>query len=123
MSSYDHDLRTIFVRRNMTAPDLFRSVSLSLARAEIAANSRDYDPQRAAFTSYCASYILGKKYGMDVMGYDFSKASGEFEGLEAKDIRTVLSEIRDTAYDISSRMYQVLEQAREQEAKDKEQGR
>lgn len=119
VATYDHDQQTIFVRRNMTAPNLFRSVSLALARAEIAATSRSYDPDRAAFTSYCASYILGKKYGMDVSGYDFAKAPGAFGELDVKGIRSVLNEIRDTAYEISSRMYRVLEQAREQEARDK----
>lgn len=119
VATYDHDQQAIFVRRNMTAPNLFRSVSLALARAEIAAASKNYDPEQAAFTSYCASYILGKKYGMDVSGYDFTKAPGAFGELDAKEIRAVLSEIRDTAHEISSRMYRVLEQAREQEAKDK----
>ena len=43
--------------------------------------------------------------------------------MDAKGIRAVLSEIRDTAHEISSRMYRVLEQAREQETKGKEQER
>lgn len=123
VATYDHEQQVIFVRRNMAAPDLFRFVSVALARAEIAAASKTYDPDRAAFTSYCASYILGKKYGMDVTGYNFTKAPAEFGEMDARGIRAVLSEIRDAAYEISARMYRVLEQAREQEAKGKEQER
>lgn len=123
VATYDHQQQTIFVRRNMAAPDLFRFVSVALARAEIAAANKNYDPDRAAFTSYCVSYLLGKKYGMDVSNYNFTKAPAEFSDMDARGIRAVLSEIRDTAHEISSRMYRVLEQAREQEAKTKEQER
>lgn len=117
---YDHDQQAIFVRRGMEAPDLFRCVSLALARAEIAAIRQEYDPDQAAFPAYCASYMLCKKNGVDVSGYDFSTLPEGLRDADAQGIRAVLNEIRDTAHDISARMYRVLEQNKAPRAKEQE---
>ena len=55
---YDYERKTIFVQRGMDGQDLFRSVSLALARAEMA-QQENSTPQADAFKSYCVSYILG----------------------------------------------------------------
>lgn len=117
---YDHDQQAIFVRRGMEAPDLFRCVSLALARAEIAAIRQEYDPAQAAFPAYCASYMLCKKNGVDVSGYDFSTLPEGLREADAQGIRAVLNEVRDAAHDISARMSRVLEQNKVPRAKEQE---
>lgn len=117
---YDHDQQAIFVRRGMEAPDLFRCVSLALARAEIAAIRQEYDPAQAAFPAYCASYMLCKKNGVDVSGYDFSTLPEGLREADAQSIRAVLNEVRDAAHDISARMSRVLEQNKVPRAKEQE---
>lgn len=66
---YDHDQQVIFVRRGMNAADIFRSVSKELAHAEIAAVTKDYTREGAAFAAYSVSYILCREYGVDASGY------------------------------------------------------
>lgn len=117
---YDHDQQAIFVRRGMDAPDLFRCVSLALARAEIATSRQEYDPAQAAFPAYCVSYMLCRKNGVDVSGYDFSTLPEGLRETDAQGIREVLTEIRDTAHDISARMSRVLEQNKPPRAKEQE---
>lgn len=117
---YDHDQQVIFVRRGMDAANIFRSVSMELAHAEIAAANEDYTREDAAFTAYSASYLLCQEYGVDAKGYAFSSLPDSFRESDAQGIRAALSEIRDTAGNISGRMSRVLEQNRQPKSKEQE---
>ena len=117
---YDHDQQVIFVRRGMEASDIFRSVSKELAHAELAAANGDYNRQDAAFVAYSVSYLLCRKYGIDASSYDFSHLPDNFRESDAQGIRAALTEIRDTAGEISGRMYRVLEQSKPPKSKEQE---
>lgn len=114
---YDHDRDAILVLKGMSAPDIFRSVSKTLAQAELAGGKGDYERGRAAFIAYCVSYLLCRQHGIDVSGYDFSQLPLELRLDAPQGVRAILTEIRDTADQISLRMQRVLS------PKDKEQGR
>lgn len=117
---YDHDQQVIFVRRGMDAPNIFRSVSMELAHAEIGAAREDYTRDGAAFSAYCASYMLCKKNGVDVRGYDFGSLPDTLRASDPQTQRAALSEIRDTAAGISARMSRVLEQSKAPKSKEQE---
>ena len=117
---YDHEQQVIFVRRGMDAPDIFRSVSMELAHAEIAAAKDGYTREGAAFSAYCASYMLCQKNGVDVHGYDFTGLPDNLRDSDPQTQRAALSEIRDTAANISARMSRVLEQSKAPRAKEQE---
>lgn len=116
---YDHSQKKIFVRRGMEAPDIFRSVSLALARAELAGRSETYQPEKAAFQSYCISYMLGKKYGIDVSRYSFEQLPEFISKAEPKAIRGELSEIRDTLNLMSGKMERAMTQAKSQKEQER----
>ena len=117
---YDHDQQVIFVCRGMGAEDIFRSVSKELCHAEIAEIRENYNRSDAAFAAYSASYLLCKKYGVDVADYDFSRLPASFREQDARGVRDSLTEIRDTANQVSSRMYRALEQSRSPKNKEQE---
>ena len=117
---YDHDQQVIFVRRGMDAPNIFRSVSMELAHAEIASAREDYTRDSAAFSAYCASYMLCRKNGVDVRGYDFGSLPESLRESDPQTQRAALSEIRDTAAGISARMSRVLEQSKAPKSKEQE---
>ena len=117
---YDHDQQVIFVRRGMDAPNIFRSVSMELAHAEIASAREDYTRDSAAFSAYCASYMLCRKNGVDVRGYDFGSLPESLRESDPQTQRAALSEIRDTAAGISARMSRVLEQNKAPKSKEQE---
>lgn len=104
----------IYVRKGMSAQEIFRSVTPELALAGFADGDKNYDRNEDAFHAYCASYLLCKKYGVDTQGFDFSHAPEFFEGMEPQEVRGELSKVRDAANNISSRMAKVLEQNRSQ---------
>lgn len=117
---YDHEQQVIFVRRGMDAPDIFRSVSTELAHAEIAAAKESYTREDAAFSAYCASYMLCRRNGVDVRGYDFTSLPENLRESDPQTQRAALSEIRDAAANISARMSRVLEQSKAPRAKEQE---
>lgn len=117
---YDHNQQAIFVCRGMGAEDIFRSVSKELAHAEIAGMSENYNRNDAAFKAYSASYLLCKRYGVDVSDYNFSRLPTSFRESNPQQVRETLTEIRDTANQISTRMYRALEQNRAPKAKEQE---
>ncbi len=117
---YDHGKQVILVRRGMDAPSIFRSVSMELAHAELAGGNPEYRRDDAAFSAYCASYLLCKKNGIDVSGYHFERMTERFRESSPQEIRSTLTEIRDTAANISARMSRALEQNRPPKSKEQE---
>jgi len=108
----DPEQGAIFVRKGMDAPDIFRSIANELAHAEFAGGDPAYDRDANAFKAYCASYMLCKRSGIDTKGYDFSTLPDTLQVMDAQEIRGELSQVRDAAGDISSRMAKVLEQGK-----------
>lgn len=111
----------IYVRKGMSAQEIFRSVTPELALAGFADGDKNYDRNEDAFHAYCASYLLCKKYGVDTQGFDFTHAPEFFEGMEPQEVRGELAKARDAANNISSRMAKVLEQNRSQSQRQKPQ--
>lgn len=117
---YDHNQQVIFVCRGMGAEDIFRSVSKELAHAEIAGMHENYNRNDAAFKAYSASYLLCKKYQIGTADYNFSRLPASFRESNPQQVRETLTEIRDTANQIATRMYRALEQNRAPKSKEQE---
>lgn len=117
---YDREQDVIFVRRGMEAHDIFRSLSKELAHAELAYTMPEYNRQDAAFAAYSVSYVVCKRYGIDVSGYDFSRMPERFREADPKDIRGELSTICDAAKEITGRMHRALEQSKAPKNQEKE---
>jgi hypothetical protein len=106
----------ILVLRDMAFKDAFRSVAHELALAEVS-HENATDPE---FSAYCASYILCKKHGVDTKDYNFDSVPDMFKDMEAKDIKSELAQIRNTADEISSRMAKSLDAAQKAARDDRE---
>ena len=117
---YDHEQKAIFVCRGLSANDLFCGVSKALAQAELAMTGDEYLPDNASFKAHCVSYILGKEFGVDVSEYVFDNPADLLRTNDPQEIRAELSEIRDTAFDISARMTRSLEQNKTPRHKEQE---
>ena len=110
---YDHEQKVIFVCRGLDADNLFCGLSKAIAEAEIALTTDEYIPENASYKAHCVSYILGKEFGFEVSDYNFGNSSDLLRTDDPQAIRAELSEIRDTAYDISARMARSLEKSKE----------
>ena len=106
---YSPEDNKIYIRPGMSGDDIFRSLAQEIAIAEFA--GRGVDRKDCAFTAYCASYMLCEKNGFSVEGFSFERAPEQFEGMELKDIREKLGDIRNTANTISQEMHRQQEKA------------
>ena len=109
---YDREQNAVFVRRGLSANDLFCGLSKALAQAELARTGEEYTEENAGFKAHCVSYILGKVFGVDVSGYAFETPADFLRTDDPQTIRAELTDIRDAAYDISARMMRSLEQSK-----------
>ena len=57
---YDREQNAVFVRRGLSANDLFCGLSKALAQAELARTGEEHTEENAVFKAQCVSYILGK---------------------------------------------------------------
>lgn len=86
--------KLILIRQGMDGSDIFRSLSLEIARAKTGSD----------FKAACVSYILCKRYGVEPI-----PPGPQLDGKDAKAVRAELKDIRDTAGDIITSMSKALE--------------
>lgn len=105
--------RTIFVRNGMDAATTFCSIAREQAHASFA---KDGGYRRGAFAaqSYCATYVLAKKYGLDVSGFSFDRVVDACAGLEPQEKRQFLSDVKVAAYTVSRQMEQNLRESQKE---------
>ena len=84
----------IYVRKGMSAQEIFQNLVPELVFAGYADGNPHYDKNEDAFHVSCASYMLCKKYGIDTSRYDFSHAPEFFEKMETQEVRAELSRAR-----------------------------
>ena len=69
----------------MDAADI-RSVSLELCHVDLELQTSGYSRSEDGYKAYCASYLLCKKYGVDVRSCDLSGIQGVLAGKEPREI-------------------------------------
>lgn len=116
---YDPEQNAIFVKKGMDAPDIFRCVSLELAKAELAAMGGQAR-EDSGYGAYCVSYMLCKKYGVDTRSYDTSRLNEIFMGQDPEEIKGALKEMENAMGSINSRMAKALYAGKEKNQKDHE---
>lgn len=104
----------IYVRKGMDVQNIFRSLTPELALAGFADKDKNFERGEYVFHSYCASYMICKKYGVDTQDFRFDHVSEFFERMEPQEVRAELSRIRNAASGILSKMAKTLEQEQSQ---------
>lgn len=99
--------KTIFVRKGMDGPSIFRAISQELAHARM--DGHDYRRFECANAAYCVSYILCKRYGVSTDGMYFRQMPEQYTKMDVKDFRAELGKIRSISNDISAEINRVLE--------------
>ena len=105
---YDLEQKAILVKKGMDAPDIFRCVSLELAKVELNMVDGESSLARAGYKAYCVSYMLCKKYGIDTQGYNVQQINQGFKGQEIENIKADLTDMENVMAGINSRMAKVL---------------
>lgn len=67
--------RTVYVRNGMEANTTFHAVNRELACAALDQHDGNYMRKKVNAQAYCAAYVVGKRYGADVSGFQFGKVA------------------------------------------------
>ena len=98
--------RTVYVRNGMEANTTFHAVNRELACAALDQHDGNYMRKKVNAQAYCAAYVVGKRYGADVSGFQFGKVA-EMQANGQKDsqeLRGFLNDVRQAAYTIRNHM-------------------
>lgn len=101
-SEYDKDNNILYVCKGMDRETLFQTLSQEMGNIELL---NEEESNMKNFISYCVSYMICKKYGIDVSNFNFENLPNELTMQEdGKGIRKELERIRSTFEKVNSRM-------------------
>ena len=106
-SEYNKQDNVLYVCEDMDRKMLFQTIFQEVAKIEME-DTLNNDTKN--FRSYCISYMLCKKYGIDISDFDFTSLPQEItDKKDAKGIRSELNEIRENFGKINERMSNYFE--------------
>lgn len=97
---YNLNEDVLYVARGAETPNIFYELAEGISKQEIGE-----DTNIEKFKNYCVSYMLCKKYNIDVSQYNFDNIPQEFNNMSSKEIKEELEPIRRTLENICARLY------------------
>lgn len=101
---YDAEKDMLYIAKGAEAPTIFHEVTQELAKQEIEENTAI-----DSFKINCVSYMLCKKYGIDVSNYNVTEIPVELKEMSAKEIRETIEPIHDAMENIAGRTSNYIE--------------
>ena len=118
---FSAEQNAILVKKGMDAPDIFRCVSLEVANVQLAQSMDGYSRETDGYKAYAVSYMLCKRYGVDVKGYDISRLDGVLQGQDPREeVPAALTDMRDTFKEMNGRMARAMGLTRASRQKEQE---
>jgi hypothetical protein len=96
----------LYVKRGGETQDIFRELSSELARVGLEETG---NASLDNFKCKCTSYMLCKKYNIDVSSFNLETLPDSLKNMNSNEIRSELSSMRTAMEDINSRMNQHFE--------------
>lgn len=96
---------TLYICRGMNTTTMFNDLSKELAKISMESTNTKLDE----FKANCVSYLICKKYNIDVSSYHFDESLELFSKLEVADVKNILTDIRQVMEDIDIRINNSLE--------------
>ena len=105
---YDKEKNIVYACRGIDETLSLQTISQEIANVEMRTED---EGNLKDFKSYCISYMLCKKYGVDVSNYDFSQLPEELKTKEkGSEIRVELEQMRKNFKKINDRVTEYFEQ-------------
>lgn len=94
--------RTIYIRNGMSEVTTFHAVSRELSCARLDQHDGSYKRNKVNAQAYCATYVVGKYYGIDVSGFNLGAVAAMQENgqKDPQELRSFLNDVRNAAYSI-----------------------
>ena len=98
---WNKDENTIYISKNIDSTTMFNSVTRELAKASMEDND---SPSITELKSKAISYMVCKKYNIDVSNYDFNNTKDVFMFSSEETVKNVLNSINNGMKDINYRI-------------------
>lgn len=119
-AEYIESKNKLYMCRGLKPEYLIKTVIQEIARIEMKAMENS---EMKEFKTYCISYMVCKKYGLDISKFDFSNLPKDLiNKAKGKEIREELEDIRTNFIEINSKVAEYFEKE-EKSKKNKEQAR
>ena len=98
--------RTVYVRNGMDEVTTFHAINRELACAALDQHDGTYARAKVNAQAYCAAYVIGKRYGAEVSGFQLEKIAEMQENgkKDPQELRGFLNDVRQAAYTIRNHM-------------------
>ena len=110
---YMPEKKAILIRQGMDGKDIFRALSFEIAHAKL--DRGNYSRSNCDLSAFCTAYLTCRRYGVEPGKYNLR--SLPFKGVEAKEIRTQLSAVRENANAIANTITKALETKNKEQAR------
>jgi len=116
---YDPSQKIIFVSTELEESQLFNSIAKEIATAIYDIKHHE-DRDSSDFKSYCVSYMLSSKYGVDTSEFSFEQLPPELAEMERQAFKNELNSMRDVLGEIHKDMYKELAKENVEQNRDQE---
>ena len=106
-AKYSIDKNTIFITKGLSADRIFKSLSREISAAKMIQRGSEGD---FTFSAECSSFILCERYGFDTGDFNFDDVKRHYLGMDNKEIRKDLGDIRAIANEVSQDMSRHIEE-------------
>lgn len=115
-AQYIPNQRTIYIRNGMSEITTFHAINREMACAALDQHDGNYARGKVNAQAFCATYVLGKRYGVDVSGFDLGKVAGlqEHGQKDPQELRMFLNDVRTAAYSIRGHIERNLREPEQQ---------
>ena len=107
-AKYSIDKNTIFITKGLSADRIFKSLSREISASKMIQRGTEGD---VAFNAECSSFILCERYGFDTGDFNFDDVKRHYLGMDNKEVRKDLGDIRTIANEVSQDMSRNIEEA------------
>ena len=105
-AEYDKTEDILYICKGLDENVMFQAISSELAKISMSDSEENV---LLDFESYCVSYMICKKYGIDVSNYNFDVLPPEVQEMNVTQFREELGVIRDAMLDVDLRINNNLE--------------
>lgn len=118
---YKNEDQTLYIQRGFgDSVKLCQHVAQELAFAQLSMENDTYSRREMSFKAVCVGYMVCKKLGIETKDFAVNRISADWKDMDAKAVRSELSQMRSALGEIHSRVSDELYRQKQERTKDRE---